>query len=61
MKISRDGSHTEIHHIFRIDLLLDPLFYIMGAVPEGSVDKHKLYLLHRLLLVARKMMNYVFN
>lgn len=39
--------------ILYIDLPLDPLCYIIGAIPNGAMEKRKAYLQHILSLVAK--------
>ena len=50
-----EGIRTEILAIWHINSPLDARYYILGVIPEGAMDKTKGYLLHILLLVARKM------
>lgn len=49
------GDSKELFSILNIDLPLDPRLYVLGAFPKGGIGKRQLYLLHTLLLVARKM------
>lgn len=50
-----EGIRKELFSILNIDLPLTPQFYIIGVLPKGSWERKKLYLLHVLILIARKM------
>ena len=49
------GIQTEIHSILKVNLPLNPLYYILDLVPDGAMDKKKAHLVSILLLIARKM------
>uniref|UniRef100_A0A3P8TVH1 Reverse transcriptase domain-containing protein n=1 Tax=Amphiprion percula TaxID=161767 RepID=A0A3P8TVH1_AMPPE len=55
LKLFWEEIQAEIRSILGVDLALEPLFYIIGSIPKEAMDKKQAYLLHILLLVAKKM------
>lgn len=41
-----EGIHVEILVILNIDLPLDPLYCIIGEIPNGSMEKRRAYIFH---------------
>ena len=45
----------ELDTVFRVDIPLDPLIFLLEKIPENLLSKDQYYMLHILLMTAKKM------
>lgn len=50
-----DKVRKEINSILEVDVTLEPMLFLLGAIPKDSYDPDQRYILRILLLIAKKM------